>query len=312
MKPRALYRWMCWLFIPVIGLALAGCAKDLKQVKDPFFEKWSTMTETSQGHSPSAQDRIMQLPPLEEDEMVTDEAARKEKPLPTRRVTLRMHNVDINVILRALAQVANVNIMLRSGIKGETSINVESKPWDQTFLGILKTNGLSYTWEGDIIRVMTVEDMDRDFKLDAARERIKAQKLLPMVVSVNYADVTKLRDSLKEVLSKSPDGRVRGSIQIDQHTNSMIIQATRDDLRRMIPMIEQLDKPTAQILIKANIVEATKTTARNLGVQWGGIYGNTWGGQSYYITPGGSGGSTTLPPTSGSYTPTFGSTGIAG
>ena len=47
MKPRALTRWMCWLFIPVIGLSLAGCAKDLKQVKDPFFEKWSTMAETT-------------------------------------------------------------------------------------------------------------------------------------------------------------------------------------------------------------------------------------------------------------------------
>jgi type IV pilus assembly protein PilQ len=303
---------MCWFFIPVIGLALAGCAKDLKQVKDPFFEKWSTMAETSQGYSPSGRSRIMELPPLEDDEIITDEAAKKEKPLPTRRVTLRMHNVDINVILRALAQAANVNIMLRSGVKGETSINVENKPWDQTFLGILKTNGLSYTWEGDIIRIMTAEDMERDLKLDAARDRMRSQKLLTMVISIDYADAAKLRDSLKELLTKDKDGRVRGSILVDQHTNAMIIQATRDDLRRMIPMIEKLDKPAAQILIKANIVEATKSTARNLGVQWGDIYTNVAGGQNYYITPGGSGGSTTTSPTAGNYTPTFGSTGIGG
>ncbi len=312
MKPRALTRWMCWFFIPVIGLSLAGCAKDLKQVKDPFFEKWSTMADTSKGHSPTPRARIMDMPPLEEDELVTDEAARKEKPLPTRRVSLRMHNVDINVILRALAQAADVNIMLRSGVKGETSINIESKPWDQAFLGILKTNGLSYSWEGDIIRVMTVEDMERDIKLDAARDRIRGQKLLTMVVSVDYADAAKLRDSLKELLTKDRDGKVRGSILVDQHTNSMIIQATRDDLKRMIPMIERLDKPTAQILIKANIVEASKDTARALGVQWGGVYANRWGGQNYYVTPGGSGGSTTTPPTAGGYTPTYGSTGIAG
>ena len=312
MKPKALTRWMCWFIIPVIGLSLAGCAKELKQVKDPFFEKWSTMAETSQGHSPTARARIMDMPPLEEDELVTDEAARREKPLPTRRVTLRMHNVDINVILRALAQAANVNIMLRSGVKGETSISIENKPWDQAFLGILKTNGLSYAWEGDIIRVMTVEDMERDIKLDTARDRIRGQKLLTMAVIVDYADATKLRDSLKELLSKDRDGKVRGSILVDQHTNSMIIQATRDDLKRMVPMIERLDKPTAQILIKANIVEATKETARTLGVQWGGVYANRWGGQNYYVTPGGSGGSTTNPPTSGGYTPTYGSTGIAG
>jgi len=159
---------------------------------------------------------------------------------------------------------------------------------------------------------MTVEDMERDIKLDAARDRIRGQKLLTMVVTVDYADAAKLRDSLKELLTKDRDGKVRGSILVDQHTNSMIIQATRDDLRRMIPMIEKLDKPAAQILIKANIVEATKSTARNLGVQWGGMYTNRWGGQNYYITPGGSGGTTTTPPTSGSYTPTYGSTGISG
>jgi len=303
---------MCWFFIPVIGLSLAGCAKDLAQVKDPFFEKWSTMADTSKGHSPTGRGRIMDMPPLEEDELITDEAARKEKPLPTRRVSLRMHNVDINVILRALAQAANVNIMLRSGVKGETSINVENKPWDQTFQGILKTNGLTYAWEGDIIRIMTAEDMERDFKLESARERMRGQKLLTMVVSVDYADATKLRDSLKELLTKDKDGKVRGSILVDQHTNSMIVQATRDDLRRMIPMIERLDKPTAQIVIKANIVEASKDTARTLGVQWGGIYTNRAGGQNYYVTPGGSGGSTTTPPTAGGYTPAYGSPGIAG
>lgn len=303
---------MCWFFIPVIGLSLAGCAKDLSQVKDPFFEKWSTMADSSKGHSPTGRARIMDMPPLEEDELVTDEAARKEKPLPTRRVSLRMHNVDINVILRALAQAANVNIMLRSGVKGETSINVENKPWDQTFLGILKTNGLSYAWEGDIIRIMTAEDMERDFRLESARERMRGQKLLTMVVTVDYADATKLRDSLKELLTKDKDGKVRGSILVDQHTNSMIVQATRDDLRRMIPMIERLDKPTAQIVIKANIVEASKDTARTLGVQWGGIYTNRAGGQNYYVTPGGSAGSTTASPMAGGYTPAYGSTGIAG
>ena len=303
---------MCWFFIPVIGLSLAGCAKDLAQVKDPFFEKWSTMADASKGHSPTGRARIMDMPPLEEDELITDEAARKEKPLPTRRVSLRMHNVDINVILRALAQAANVNIMLRSGVKGETSINVENKPWDQTFQGILKTNGLAYAWEGDIIRILTAEDMERDFRLESARERMRGQKLLTMVVSVDYADATKLRDSLKELLTKDKDGKVRGSILVDQHTNSMIVQATRDDLRRMIPMIERLDKPTAQIVIKANIVEASKDTARTLGVQWGGIYTNRAGGQNYYVTPGGSGGSTTASPTAGGYTPALGSTGIAG
>lgn len=78
-----------------------------------------------------------------------------------------------------------------------------------------------------------------------------------------------------------------GSITLDKHTNSLIIQAPRDDIISMIPLIEELDRPTPQILIEANIVEATRTTARELGVQWGGLYKlSSSGGESQWITPG--------------------------
>jgi type IV pilus assembly protein PilQ len=56
-------------------------------------------------------------------------------------------------------------------------------------------------------------------------------------------------------------------------------------------MIRQLDVPTSQVLIKAEIVEATRGTARDLGVQWGGM-GMTGirNKNNLWITPGGTGG----------------------
>jgi type IV pilus assembly protein PilQ len=82
----------------------------------------------------------------------------------------------------------------------------------------------------------------------------------------------------------------------------------------LFPLIERIDKPTAQIQIKANIVETTKDTARNLGIQWGGMWGQKIGSQGLYITPGGTGGVATPPGSafSGGYAPTSGSSGIAG
>jgi type IV pilus assembly protein PilQ len=46
-----------------------------------------------------------------------------------------------------------------------------------------------------------------------------------------------------------------------------------------------LDQPTAQVLIEAHIIEATSQTARELGIQWGGLY--RWNRQSdnYWIAP---------------------------
>ena len=295
------------------GLVLCGCAENNMTKKDPFFEKWSTMAEQSQGHSPTPRARTIEMPPLTPgEEAAAESLAQKEKPLPNRRVTLKMHNVDINVILRAMAQAANVNILIKSGVKGESSIHISNQPWDEAFRGILRTNGLSYAWEGEIIRVMTVEDMEQDIKVEVARERRRGQKLVTMVVNVDYADAGKLKESVKEFLSKERDGKTRGSVTIDEHTNSLIIQATRDDLDRIIPMLSKLDKPASQIMIRANIVETSKDTARALGIQWGGMYNNVINSRNYFVTPGGSGGSTTSNPLAGAYTPVFGSTGIAG
>ncbi len=299
----------------MIGLSLVlwGCGQEKAVKKDPFFEKWSTLAESSKGHSPSARARIIEAPPMGPDEVAEAQIlATRDKPLPKKRVTLRMHNVDINVILRAMAQAANQNILIKSGVKGQSSIHINNEPWDEAFKGILRTNGLVYTWEGNIIRVMTAEDMEQDIKLASTVERRRAQKLVPMIVSVDFADANKLKESVREFLTKERDGKPRGSVTVDEHTNSLIIQATREDLERIKPMLQKLDKPIPQIMIKANIVEASKDTARALGVQWGGIYRNVLNSKEYFVTPGGAGGTTTSSPLTGAYTPTFGSTGIGG
>jgi type IV pilus assembly protein PilQ len=56
-----------------------------------------------------------------------------------------------------------------------------------------------------------------------------------------------------------------------------------------MPIIEKLDKPTPQILIKANIVETTKGVARDLGIMWGGYNkgSNISGNNDFIITGGG-------------------------
>ncbi|MCX5825201.1 MAG: secretin and TonB N-terminal domain-containing protein [Deltaproteobacteria bacterium] len=119
---------------------------------------------------------------------------------------------------------------------------------------------------------------------------------------------------LQSLLSTDADGKQRGWIGADPETNSLIITASKNDLDKIMDMIAKTDIPTDQILIKANIVETTKDTARNLGIQWGGVFGQRAGNQSLYVTPGGTGGSTVPPGSalSGGYKPASDITGIGG
>ncbi|MBW1915691.1 MAG: hypothetical protein JRI86_12280 [Deltaproteobacteria bacterium] len=115
----------------------------------------------------------------------------------------------------------------------------------------------------------------------------RTEPLLTKIIDIDYADPEKMKENMKEFLIKDGEGKPRGSVMVDEHTNALIIQAVSNDLDRMLSLIGRLDRPTPQILIRANIVEATKDTARNLGIQWGGLYSTyTSGDNKIFISSG--------------------------
>ena len=122
---------------------------------------------------------------------------------------------------------------------------------------------------------------------------------------------------LQNYLSRDAEGKRRGWIAADADTNSVIITAIKRDMDIIMDMIAKTDIPTDQVLIKANIVETTKTMARTVGIQWGGVLGRNLGSQNMYLTPGGTGTATGATPPggvlSGGYVPKYGtSAGIGG
>jgi type IV pilus assembly protein PilQ len=72
----------------------------------------------------------------------------------------------------------------------------------------------------------------------------------------------------------------RGNIFADKHTNSLIIMARPADMEMLTTVVTALDRPTKQVYLKAHIVETTKGTGRELGMQWGGTWSNKLSGSS--------------------------------
>ncbi len=214
----------------------------------------------------------------------------------------------------------------------KVNINIEKAPWDQAFVSILKANGLDYVYEGDIIRVYTLEDMQRDNLMKEAREKnlvqeakIKlAEPYVTAHVEVKYARIKQLAFVLNSLCgnpnsysdpeanekrtfeepkkndspqggenpenpAKAP-GTLTGFVVADWYTNSLIIQAPRSDAEKMVKLIEQLDQPRQQIMLRAHIVEARKEALQELGIQWGGLLkGVTANGNSFMLSPARSG-----------------------
>lgn len=308
-----IYKIVLSIFILIFFM---GCSSDIQNTKkDPFFEKWNTLAENSQGHSAAEKHKKVDLKPVYEQKKQTSAIVGDAvKRLPTKTINLTMRQADLKAVLRALAKAVDYNLLVKNDLKGEVSVDFRSVPWDQAFTGLLKTHGLSYAWEGNVIRVMTIDDVEQELKQKVHMRDIQWVEPLmnPVVVKVDYADPKKMEKTLQGFLTKDKDGKPRGSVVLDEHSNALVISANAQDLSQMVQIIEKLDKPTRQVLIKANIVETTKTVARDLGVMWGGMYKGNLGNQNLYITPGGTTGSTTTDPLAGGYTATTGKTGISG
>ncbi len=292
-----------------------GCSGDLKSTKkDPFFEKWNTLAESSQGHSPEASPKKIDLPTSPNKKSQTGPVmGETDRKLPTKPLNLTMRQAELKSVLRAMAKSVNKNLLVKNDLKGEISVDFRSVPWDQAFTGLLKTHGLSYMWEGNVIRVVSIEDVERELKQKVQMRDIEWVEPLmdPVIIKIDYADAKKLEKTLQSFLTKDKDGKTRGSVILDEHSNALVIAANAQDMARMIPIIASVDKPTPQVLIKANIVETTKGTARDLGVMWGGMYKGNLGNKNIYATPGGNTG--TGDPMSGAYLPTqTGGRGIGG
>jgi len=284
---------LAWTTLVIIaGLIVFGCGGTKEVKKDPFFEKWNLKAQESVGTSPVARVRSLKIP----DEPGVADVKKEQKSLPTMRVTLVMRDNDIGVALRTLARAAGQNILIKSEIQGKINVDFRKVRWDEAFLSIMRSKMLTYVWDGNIIRITTVEDLQNDLVLEKIeRERREQQimksrlsPLLSMVVPINYANPAKLKDNLKGFLTRDDKGTPYGSIRVNEHTNSLVIQATRRDLERIIPMVDKIDKPTPQIRIEANIVETTKDTARELGIQWGGQHGGRAGSYPYSVLGGSS------------------------
>ena len=274
--------------IALVLIVIGGCAGDGTASKNAPEQNWSALAEQSQGHSPS------QRPSTESVTEFQGPKTALAKTLPTVLVTLKMRNAEVKSILRALGRSSGTSLIVSDDARGVMTVDFTNIPWDRVFRTALNAAGLVYAWEGDILHVMTVHDMEKALKVEELQDKRRAQDLAgkmvepfsTVLVAIDYAEATSLKVSLEDLLTRDKNGKPRGSIRVDEHNNALIIQAIREDIDRMLPVIQKIDKPTPQILIKANIVETTKDVARDLGVQWGGLKNIPANGNNLAISPG--------------------------
>jgi type IV pilus assembly protein PilQ len=213
-------------------------------------------------------------------------------PSPNSRYTgqpLTLDLVDISLVdfFRLMAEEGGINIVMDPEITGSTSIKVVKVPWDQIFDAVLANNGLDKQVEGTLVRIARKKTLQEEAKQQESLKKanLLAADLETRIKRLNYAKAAAFVEALADQKT------VRGSVVVDERSNSLILTDIPSSLNRLIQLVETLDMPQPQVEIEARIVSASRDFARDIGIQFGFVQGNlqrvTIGGPNTFGTIGG-------------------------
>ena len=194
------------------------------------------------------------------------------------RLTLNFQDIETRAVLQLLAETSGQNIVVSDTVQGNVTLRLQNVPWDQALDIVMRTKGLDKRQEGNVIYVAPAEEL-------AAREKqlLESQKSLTELapvrteyLQVNYAKASDLASLIKSQ-GKSSLLSERGSLAIDERTNTLLLQDTADRLADIRRLVQTLDIPVKQVLIEARIVIVNDDFSRELGVRFGGAFVGNYG-----------------------------------
>lgn len=192
-----------------------------------------------------------------------------DKPLidSEKTVSLDLQDADIVGVFRLLGDIGGYNVVIHPEVKGKVTLKLINVPWIQSLDVICKTFQLEKTFEGNIIRIAPIKVFQEEKKLEAETKDLfkKAEEEQIRIFVLKYASVEKVKTTIEASKILSP----KGNISTDERTRTVIVKDIPSVLNQVASLIQDLDKPTRQILLETRIVEISSSFSKALGFEWG-------------------------------------------
>jgi type II secretory pathway component GspD/PulD (secretin) len=171
-------------------------------------------------------------------------------------LTVDFNDEEIRVILRDVAELFDLNMVIPDALQGKTSVKLHDVNWHQILQVVLSPVGYTFVEDGNIIKIVSNESMNQ--------EPVSTE-----IFVINYAKAADIQPTLATLVEAAAGGK----IVIDARTNSLVITERPSRMKRIRPVIDQLDRPTDQVMIESKFVEIANNDIKNIGVNWSSLSG---------------------------------------
>lgn len=194
------------------------------------------------------------------------------------KLSLNFQDIDVRSVLQLIADFTDLNLVASDTVQGNITLRLQNVPWDQALELVLKTKGLAQRKVGNVLLIAPADEIAaRELQeLEASQQIAELAPLRRELIQVNYANAAQIA-ALFQSVTRGQDAADRGSITVDDRTNSIIAYQTQERLDELRRVVAQLDIPVRQVLIEARIVEANVDYGKDLGVKWGAEFSRSSG-----------------------------------
>lgn len=219
----------------------------------------------------------LELKPVSKEEQ--EKAAKSKFGYTGERLSLNFQDIEVRSVLQLIADFTGLNVVVSDSVKGTLTLRLKNVPWDQALDIILKTKGLDKRKSGNVLLIAPAEEIAQQEKvsLEAKKQVKELAPLRSEFMQMNYAKAIDIASLLK---SESGEGgailSVRGSVSVDERTNTLLINDTAEVIDTVRRVVDELDVAVEQVLIEARIVIANEDFRKQLGARFG-VNGNGFG-----------------------------------
>lgn len=182
-------------------------------------------------------------------------------------VSINFYQTDIAIILQALADNKQMNLVMVDDLSTKQTIKLQSVTWQKALTVVLNSANLRAEIDDNILFISKADDPEEllQKKLLEQKELQLNQPLALLTIPVNHADLSNLVETIQSqgLLSE------RGKAIIDKRTNSIIITDMSKQFSNIKKLVKSLDQPIPQVHISAHIVTMNKQSMDELGIKWG-------------------------------------------
>ncbi|MPL91490.1 hypothetical protein SDC9_37561 [bioreactor metagenome] len=176
-------------------------------------------------------------------------------------ININFKDIKVDDLIKITSKITKKNILVTQIINEKVDYIPTQKITKENLFDILETTlkekGYFLVDENGVLKVKKIEI-------------IKDEEQFTEVISLKNVDGVNIIKILDDIVNKKYINKsTKPFVSLDFESNSLVVMASKDELKQIKDLIQELDKEKAQVYVQAKIIEVNNELVNKIGISYG-------------------------------------------